>query len=94
MINKGNVAILDVRDADEFAAAHLRDAKNIPHRELENRARELERLKSKSLIVICRSGVQSSRVLGQLKKMGFNEVYSLAGGLSAWTAQGLPTTTK
>jgi rhodanese-related sulfurtransferase len=72
----------------------LRDAKNIPHRELADRAREIERFKSKAVIVVCNSGVQSSRVLAQLRKMGFAQVYNLAGGISAWSAQGLPTTTK
>jgi rhodanese-related sulfurtransferase len=94
MINQGNAAILDVRDADQFATGHLRDAKNIPHRELADRAREIERFKSKAVIVVCNSGVQSSRVLAQLRKMGFAQVYNLAGGISAWSAQGLPTTTK
>jgi rhodanese-related sulfurtransferase len=35
--------------------------------------------------------VQSSKATSQLKGAGFNEVYSLAGGLAAWQAQGLPT---
>lgn len=94
MINNGNVAILDVRDADDFALAHLRDAKNIPHRELTKRARELDRFKSKALIVVSKAGLQSARVIPELKKMGFKEVYNLEGGISAWAAQGLPTTNK
>jgi predicted sulfurtransferase len=30
MLNQGKVLVLDVRDAEQFAAGHLRDARNIP----------------------------------------------------------------
>ncbi len=94
LLNKGNVAVLDVRDADDFAQGHLRGAKNIPHRQLASRGTELEPFKSKSLLVVCKAGVQAPRVITPLRKMGFDEVYILSGGITAWTAQGLPTTTK
>ncbi|MES2535307.1 MAG: rhodanese-like domain-containing protein [Pseudomonadota bacterium] len=91
MINQGKTVILDVRDPAAFAAGHVRDAKNIPLKELPKRVGELDKFKSKSVIVICGSGVQSSRATTQLKNAGFNEAYSLNGGLAAWQAQGLPT---
>lgn len=91
MINQGKTIIVDVRDVAEFAAGHVRDAKNIPLKELSKRVAELEKFKSKAFVVMCESGVQSSKATTQLKSAGFNEVYSLNGGLAAWQAQGLPT---
>lgn len=91
MINQGKTVIVDVRDAAEFAAGHVRDAKNIPLKELPQRVAELEKFKSKAVVVVCQAGVQSSKATTQLKNAGFNEVYSLNGGLAAWQAQGLPT---
>jgi rhodanese-related sulfurtransferase len=91
MINQGKTVILDVRDPAEFATGHVKDAKNIPLKELQKRVGELEKFKSKSVIVVCSSGVQSSKATAQLKRAGFNDVYSLSGGLAAWRAQGLPT---
>jgi rhodanese-related sulfurtransferase len=91
LINQGKTLIIDVREADQFAAAHLRDARNIPLKELSKRITELDKFKSKAVIVVCQSGVQSAKATGQLKSAGFNEVYSLNGGLLAWQAQGLPT---
>ena len=91
MINQGKTVIVDVRDAAEFAAGHVRDAKNIPLKELQQRVAELEKFKSKAIVVVCQAGVQSSKATTQLKNAGFNEVYSLNGGLAAWQAQGLPT---
>jgi rhodanese-related sulfurtransferase len=91
LMNKGKTLVLDVREPGEFAAGHVREAKNIPLKELPNRVGELDKFRSKSVIVVCAAGVQSSRAAGQLQKAGFNEVFSLEGGLSAWQAQGLPT---
>lgn len=90
-INQGKTVILDVRDGAEFAAGHLRDARNIPLKELPNRIGELDKFKAKTVVTVCSSGVQSARANGQLKRAGFNDVYSLEGGLAAWQAQGLPT---
>jgi rhodanese-related sulfurtransferase len=90
LINQGKVVIVDVREPVEFAAGHLRDAKNIPLKELSQRVGELEKFKSRTAIVVCQTGVRSSQATGQLKNAGFAEVYSLEGGLEAWQAQGLP----
>jgi rhodanese-related sulfurtransferase len=90
MINQGKTIVLDVREPAQFAAGHLRDAKNIPLKELPIRISELDKFKSRSVIVMCQQGMQSARATTQLKKAGFNEVVSLNGGLAAWQAQGLP----
>lgn len=91
MINQGKTLIIDVRDPAQFAAGHLRDARNIPLKELPKRIGELDKFKSRKVIIVCQSGMQSSKATSQLKKAGFDEVYSLNGGLAAWQAQGLPT---
>ena len=90
MINQGKIALVDVRDPAQYAEGHVRDAKNIPLKDLAQRAVELERFKSKTVVAMCQSGMQSSKATAQLKKAGFAEVYSLDGGLAAWRAQGLP----
>jgi rhodanese-related sulfurtransferase len=90
MINQGKTIVLDVREPAQFSAGHLRDAKNIPLKELPNRIGELDKFKSKSVIVVCQSGLQSAKAIAHLKNAGFNEVVSLNGGLTAWQAQGLP----
>lgn len=91
MINQGKTLILDVREPGEFAEGHIREAKNIPLGELPKRVGELDKFKSKAVIVVCASGMRSSKAASQLKQAGFNDVFNLAGGLSAWRAQGLPT---
>lgn len=90
LINQGKAVIIDVREPSAYAAGHLRDAKNIPLKELSNRVGELDKAKNKAVIAICQTGVQSSKAAAQLKKAGFNEAVSLDGGITAWQAQGLP----
>jgi rhodanese-related sulfurtransferase len=91
MINQGKTIILDVREPAEFAAGHIIESKNIPLKDLTKRVGELDKFKSRSVIVVCESGPQSAKAASQLKSAGFQNVFSLTGGLSAWRAQGLPT---
>lgn len=91
LVNQNKGVFVDVRSAADYAAGHIRDARNIPLPELKARSSELDKFKSKTVIVVCSSGSQSARAVSQLKSAGFGEVYSLDGGLAAWQAQGLPT---
>jgi rhodanese-related sulfurtransferase len=90
LINQNKALLLDVRDPEQFKAGHLRDARNIPLKELPNRLGELEKFKSKTVIAVCQNGTGSPRAVAQLKKAGFAEAASLDGGIAAWQAQGLP----
>lgn len=90
LINQGKTLLLDVRDSAAFAAGHVREARNIPLKELPRRLGELEKFKNRNVIVVCASGVQSPRATNLLRDAGFATVMSLSGGLNAWHAQGLP----
>ena len=90
-MNQGKTVVLDVRDAEEFAAGHLPNAKNIPLADLSGRVKELEKSKNSTIITVCERGVRSASAVGVLKKAGFEQVFSLEGGVSAWKTQGLPT---
>lgn len=91
MINRAKTTILDVRTPDEFAAGHLRDAKNIPLADLSARIGELDKQKTKAVVVVCQQGARADKAVRMLQKAGFDDVVSLDGGLTAWTAAGLPT---
>lgn len=90
LINQDKGVVVDVREPAEFSAGHLRDAKNIPLGELSKRMGELDKFKSKTVIVMCQSGNRSAGAAAQLKKAGFSDAFSLEGGIAAWQAQGLP----
>lgn len=92
MINREDALLLDVRDASAYAQGHIINARNIPMSQLEERAPELGKQKGKTrpVIVHCESGTRSAAGMAMLNKHGFEKVFTLAGGISAWKAAGLP----
>ena len=86
--------VLDVREDKEYAAGHIPKARHIPLGQLAGRLHELDKFKSKPVLVACRSGQRSARACGMLKKAGFETVYNLAGGIMAWERANLPVTKK
>jgi len=90
LINRSKATVVDVREATEFAAGHLPDAKNIPLGELSKRIGELDKFKSKSVVLVCQSGARANSAAGVLAKAGFAEVVNLDGGIAAWQKAGLP----
>lgn len=89
----GKVPVLDVREPAEFAAGCLPGAVNIPRGLLEFKiASHPECTPSATLLVYCQSGGRSALAVESLKKMGFDQAVSLAGGYKLWQESGLPTT--
>ena len=91
LMNQGKTLVLDVRTPAEFSTGHVRDAKNIALNELAGKLAELEKYKDKPVIVVCQSGIRSTKALTLLKKAGFNQAVSLDGGMADWLKQGLPS---
>ncbi len=90
LINRRDALVLDVRAKGEFAAGHIPNARNIPMLELSGRLRELEKFKARPIVINCQSGMRSASVCGLLRKNGFNEVFTLRGGLNGWVEASLP----
>lgn len=89
MLNKGAV-VVDVRESAERQSGYIPDSKHVPLGDLANRLGELDKFKSKPVIVCCASGARSGRAASTLRKAGFTEVYNLDGGMGAWRNAGLP----
>jgi rhodanese-related sulfurtransferase len=90
LINRQDALVLDVREPAEFEKGRVIGARNVPLSQLEGRAGELEKYKAKPVIVICASGNRSRSALGSLRRLGFQQVFELAGGVAAWQQAGLP----
>lgn len=90
LINRKDALVLDVRDEGEFNGGHVTHAKHVPEKQLEERMKELDKYKSKPIIVCCGAGRRSSAVADVLRKRGFAEVVSLRGGIGAWQQAGMP----
>ena len=80
--------ILDVREASEYAVAHIAGSKLIPLSQLANRIAGLPQ--DQPIVAVCRSGNRSSVAMSVLKRAGFSNVVNLRGGMLAWARSGLP----
>ena len=82
--------IVDLRNAEAFSHGHIVNAKNLPFDQFEAKRDTMLGNKSKSVLAVCDSGVSSNKVVSQLSKSGYESVFSLKGGMNAWTQAGLP----
>ena len=90
LVKEGKVTIVDVRTANEYKEGHIAGAKNFDFTEndFEGNVGKLD--KSKPYLVHCGSGRRSTSSLEVFKKLGFQSIYHLDGGLKAWEAAGKP----
>jgi rhodanese-related sulfurtransferase len=92
MLNREDAVLIDIRDASDYDAGHIINAKNIPRAELKSRLDELKKFKERPIVVYCANGSASTAALRELSSAGFEQVHSLKGGLSAWRSDNLPLT--
>ncbi len=90
LINREKAVVVDVCEAEEFAAGHVGGAKHIPLGELEQRLPTTVKNKAVPLILVCQRGARASRAQAIAKKLGYDNAQALAGGLTAWKAANLP----
>lgn len=85
-----DAAVVDLRKPEAFSRGHIVNAKNIPFDELAAHQEKLDRMKGSSIIAVCDAGVTSMKLVDRLRKAGVDNVYSLRGGMNAWTQASLP----
>jgi len=94
MMNRRPTVLLDVREDREYEEGHIVNAVHIPLGQLNDRLGELEKYKNKVIIAYCRTGHRSATASARLHKQGFESVYNLRGGITAWQRENLPLTRK
>ena len=82
--------LIDVREADEFAAGHLPGAVLVPRGLLEFKLSGTPALSGRDLKVVlyCKTSGRAALCAQSLKEMGYSNVSSIAGGFDAWQAAG------
>ncbi len=90
LVNRENAAVIDVRDQGEFAQGHIPGAVHLPLAEIERRSAELEKFRSRPVILYCASGNRSATALERLRKAGFENLHNLRGGITEWEKAGQP----
>jgi rhodanese-related sulfurtransferase len=90
LINREKAVVVDVSEADEFKAAHIAGARNVPVNELQQRLPEVVKNKTVPLILVCPNGARANRALAAAKTLGYEKAVVLGGGLRAWKEANLP----
>jgi rhodanese-related sulfurtransferase len=88
MKGKEGIVVLDVREDDEYADAHIPGVVHIPMGQVMEKKDEF--INAKAVFVTCRSGNRSGRVVDALRARGHTHVHNMAGGIRAWKSADLP----
>ncbi|MCA1773845.1 MAG: rhodanese-like domain-containing protein [Halomonas sp.] len=94
LINREDAVVLDIRESKDFKTGHIAGARNIPQSSLDSRMNELNKVKDKPVIVVCKHGQSSGAAQAKLAKEGFERAFKLKGGMAQWQADGLPVVKK
>ena len=85
------LAVIDVRDPDEYRDGHLEAATNISRGFLEFRVGTAVSEPSTPIVLYCQTGLRSLLAAKALKELGYPAVINLQGGYQKWVQSGLPT---
>jgi rhodanese-related sulfurtransferase len=84
----GALRIVDIRSPAAYRQGHIPDSENVPMNQLPDRAEEFDA--ADTVVTVCPHGeasLQAARILGAYEGLQEAEIYSLAGGLTAWDGE-------
>jgi rhodanese-related sulfurtransferase len=89
-----NIQLVDVRTPQEYNSGYVKDAVNFNFNgpDFEKQIAQLD--KNRPVMVYCAVGGRSGKSTARLQKLGFTQVYDLAGGMTAWKQAGKPVVQK
>ena len=82
-----NFLFLDCREADEYETVSINGATLLPMSELQDRVGELDCRQADQIVIHCHHGGRSLRVANWLRKQGFANAQSMAGGIDQWACE-------
>ena len=89
----GQVALLDVREADEYEQGALPGAVHVPRGFLEFQVEGRLPDKTRPVVVYCASGARSAFAAKTMEDLGYEDVVNLVGGFNRWKDEGRPWST-
>jgi rhodanese-related sulfurtransferase len=83
MIDGGDdFQLIDVREPHEYEICNISKAVLIPMNEVPDHLSEIS--KTKPVVVQCKAGGRSARIVQYLESQGYDNLYNLHGGILAW----------
>lgn len=81
-------ALIDVREPEEFALAHIPGSQLLPMQSIPAELQHLEALADeRDLLLLCHHGVRSLQVVAWLREHGIDNCFSVSGGIDQWSRE-------
>ena len=90
---RGNIAVIDVREASEWDQGYIPGATHVSKSYLEQQIEAAVPDRDTPVVLYCAGGVRSLFAAETLADMGYTDVASMSGGFQAWKSNGLDWTT-
>src|SRR5688500_7133580 len=87
---RSDTRLLDVRTPGEFDTEHIAGAYNVPLDTLGEHGAEIRAAVAAPVVLVCRSGQRARRAEDALRTAGMTNLHVLDGGMTGWSAAGLP----
>lgn len=82
--------LLDIRESEELQGGAPEGALHLPRSFLELRIEQVEADRARPIRLLCEAGARSLLACAALAELGYRDLASVAGGVQAWKAAGLP----
>ena len=94
LIEAGDVFVLDIRTAEDFALGHIAGAVNLPFSQgMQESFADLLPM-DKQIIVTCYTGQTAGQTIAVLRMLGYDALSLKLGMKLGWEAEGLPVVTE
>jgi rhodanese-related sulfurtransferase len=88
LTDTNTAALIDVREPEEFALAHIDGAQLVPMQSVPAELQRLEALADeRDLLILCHHGVRSLQVAAWLREHGIENCFSVSGGIDQWSRE-------
>lgn len=82
----GQVYIIDIRAAADYAAGHIEGAVNVPIGQVLTHIKTIDHASFEKVVVVCYGAQSSGFAVTLLRLMGYKNVWSMAYGMATWNA--------
>ena len=90
LVNQENALVVDLRPIADFDKGHIAGSKNVTMSQFDPESKQLNAAKGLPVVLVCKTGQTATGAAARLKKAGFERVYVLDGGITAWQDAQLP----
>ena len=78
-----NTILIDVQTESDYEKKHMINSINVPVEEINRKITNMVKDKNQIIIVYCLKGIRSVAAYDMLKRLGYNNVYNIQGGIDS-----------